>query len=231
MMPPIFARTRAVLFDLDGTLLDTAPDMIGAVNALRAEEQCAPLPADELRPFVSHGSHGLVRAALGHDDAERFERHRERFLALYAARLTRDTVPFLGMPEVLAALESAGLLWGVVTNKPAWLTDPLLAHLGLAQRAACVISGDTLAERKPHPLPLLHAAAQMSLAPVDCLYVGDAERDMQSAAAANMPAVLARYGYIGAHDAVDQWTYHRAIDRPLELFDLLPALTAERARA
>jgi phosphoglycolate phosphatase len=222
---------RAILFDLDGTLLDTAPDMTGAVNELLVEEGRAALPFAQLRPHVSHGSHGLVRIAFGDADPVEFQRRRARFLELYAQRLTTATTPFAGIDEVLETLEAAACPWGIVTNKPGWLTEPLLAHLGLARRAACVVSDDTLPERKPHPSPLLHAAAQLQIEAHHCLYVGDAERDMQAAAAAGMAAVIARYGYIGAHDALDSWGAHAQIDHPLELIELAGVARRERARA
>ncbi len=222
---------RVVLFDLDGTLLDTAPDMTGALNTLLREEGRPELPFARLRPYVSHGSHGLVRTAFGDEDAVEFQRLRERFLALYAARLTHGTTAFQGIDEVLATLEAIPIAWGIVTNKPGWLTDPLLKHLGLDARAACVVSGDTLPQRKPHPLPLLHAAQHISATPAECLYVGDAERDMQAALAAGMPGVVARYGYVGPHDALNEWPAAARIDHPLELLALLGCTPLERARA
>ncbi len=156
-------EASALLLDLDGTLLDTAPDMGGALNLLRAEHGLEPLPAATIRPVVSHGAMRLV--ALGFPEAagDDFETLRLRFLDLYAANLAVGTRLFPGFDAVLDRLEAQGLPWGIVTNKPGWLTDPLLAALGLDRRAACAVSGDTLAERKPHPLPLLHAAGTVFL--------------------------------------------------------------------
>jgi N-acetyl-D-muramate 6-phosphate phosphatase len=214
---PASERVSAILFDLDGTLLDTAPDMTSALNTLLVEQGREALPFAVMRPHVSHGSHGLVRLAFGDEDRVQYETLRQRFLALYSARLCVDTKPFDGMLELLDAIEASGRDWGIVTNKPAWLTDPLLQALGLHERAGCVVSGDTYAERKPHPLPLLRAAATLQTAPAECLYIGDAERDVVAATRAGMPAIVARYGYIGGHDDLATWPSHEVIDAPLDL--------------
>lgn len=207
----------AVLFDLDGTLLDTAPDMAGALNALRIEEGLEPLPFMRLRPHVSHGAARLVRVGFDVDEGDRFERLRRRFLDIYRGALAVGTTPFPGIERVLAILEANSLPWGVVTNKPGWLTDPLLARLGLLQRAGVVVSGDTLAQRKPHPQPLLHAAGQLGVAPGRVAYVGDAERDIQAARAAGMPAIVAGFGYLDAADDPAAWQPDAMIDQPLDL--------------
>jgi len=207
----------AVLFDLDGTLLDTAPDLAAALNALRAEEGLAPLPFEEIRPRVSHGGAALVRLGFRPDDETEFERLRERLLAIYRRGLARETRLFPGLASVLEQLELAGTPWGVVTNKPAWLTEPLLAALGLATRAECVVSGDSVAERKPHPMPLLHAARLIGREPARCLYVGDAERDVRAARAAGMRTLVARYGYLAAEDRPQDWLADGMIDRPEEI--------------
>ncbi|MCB1624672.1 MAG: phosphoglycolate phosphatase [Pseudomonadales bacterium] len=209
----------AVLFDLDGTLLDTAPDMGAALNTLLLEEGLATLSAETIRPHVSNGSKALV--TLGCGAGGEFERRRLRFLQLYALVLDRATAPFDGIEDILTLLEADARPWGIVTNKPRWLTDPLLKALGLDRRAACVVSGDTLPERKPHPLPLLHAAATIGIDPARCLYVGDAERDMQAAAGAGMRAVVARYGYLAPADRLANWPQHGAIDHPRELLAFL----------
>ena len=206
---------RAVLFDLDGTLLDTAPDMADSLNALRAEEQLPPLPFDAIRNFVSHGSNALVRLGFEAAPPERFEVLRARFLELYRTRLTLRTRPFEGIPELLGTLERCGLHWGIVTNKPGWLTQPLLQGLGLYARAAAVVSGDTLAQRKPHPLPLLHAARQLGVEPDACVYVGDAERDVLAAKAAGMRALVASFGYIREEERPHLWPADGWIDTPL----------------
>jgi len=211
------AALRAVLFDLDGTLLDTAPDMIGALNALRIENQRSALPARSVRPAVSHGSSRLVQ--LGFPDAinELFVALQRRFLDIYAARLCDETRLFEGMDRVLDHLASRRLAVGIVTNKPAYLTEPLLRNLGLRERFACIVSGDSLPERKPHPLPMLHAAALAGAAPEECLYVGDAERDVQAAHAAGMQALVATYGYLGEDENWRIWGADGFIERPLDL--------------
>lgn len=198
-------RWHGVLFDLDGTLLDTARDMAGALNELRAEENLAPLPFATIRPHASHGSTALVQVGFGLPPGEAFESMRQRFLARYAARIARETCLFPGGEALLLALEQAGMKWGVVTNKPAYLTHPLLTALELAPRAACIVSGDTLPQRKPHPAPLLHGVALAGLHPGACVYVGDAERDVQAARAAGMPSLVAHFGYLGPTDEPDRW--------------------------
>jgi phosphoglycolate phosphatase len=215
------APIGAVLFDLDGTLLDTAPDMIHALNRVRAEQGEAPLPFDLARTQVSHGSSGLIRLAFPHLNAEPLEKLRLRLLDLYSARLAEDTALFPGCETVLQGLAARGLSWGIVTNKPAFLTEPLLTALRLDVRAGCVVSGDTLPQRKPHPAPLLHAAALLALPAKRCLYVGDAERDVQSARAANMAVLVARYGYLGPADDPDAWAPDAHIDTPEQILDWL----------
>jgi phosphoglycolate phosphatase len=209
----------ALLLDLDGTLLDTAPDMGGALNRLRGESGLEPLPAAMIRPVVSHGAMRLVKLGFPQAEGDEFERLRLRFLELYSQFLAVDTQLFPGIEAVLAELEERAIPWGVVTNKPGWLTDPLMAALGLDRRAACVVSGDTVAERKPHPLPLLHAAEHIGLAPSECLYVGDAERDIQAGRAAGMTTVVAAYGYISSDDELERWDPTGIVEHPLELLD------------
>jgi phosphoglycolate phosphatase len=217
-------RAAAVLFDLDGTLLDTAPDMVGALNRLRIEEGREPLPFDAVRACVSHGALRLTRVGFPDAEGAEFERLRLRFLQVYADNLAHGTQLFPGLDAVLRRFEADGLPWGVVTNKPAWLTDPLLEQLGLAQRACCVVSGDTVTERKPHPLPLLHAAALTGVDPRCCVYVGDAERDIIAGRAAGMQTIVAAYGYLGAEDDPAAWGPHGIIDRPEQVVDWLDLL-------
>ena len=217
------APIRGVLFDLDGTLLDTAHDMMNALNALRAEENLAPLPYEKVRCQVSHGANALVKLSFGELSTTEHEVMRQRLLDIYRKQLAKHTVLFEGGDEMLRDLERRGLHWGIVTNKPGWLTDPLLVEVGLHTRARAVVSGDTLAQRKPHPLPLLHAAETMGLKPEECVYAGDAERDMQAAQAAGMFALVAGFGYLGEDDRADQWFSHGWLDTPLDLLEWLDA--------
>lgn len=218
---PIHAT--AVLFDLDGTLLDTAPDMIGAINALRAEHGREPLSLAAARAYVSHGAAALVNLGFDSPPEPEFSRLRQRFLDVYFDRLAQETVLFAGCDLVLEHLERERIPWGIVTNKPGWLTAPLLDALDLSARAACVVSGDTLTERKPHPLPLLHAARSIGCEPGDCVYVGDALRDVQAARAAGMRPVVASFGYIAASDEAHLWPADAWIDRPADLLEWMAA--------
>ncbi len=209
----------AVLLDLDGTLLDTAPDFARVANQLRREARLEPLPYEQIRTHVSHGSAAVLRAAFPGIDGVRLASLQDRFLELYRGQLTVATTLFAGFEQVLPALESNRIPWGVITNKPGWLTEPLLTELGLYARAACVISGDTLPVRKPDPLPLLTAAHRIAVAPERCLYLGDALRDMQAARAAGMVGLGARYGYIDPAELIADWPATAWIDSPLELLD------------
>lgn len=211
--------SAAVLLDLDGTLLDTAPDLAAALNRLRAEQGLAPMPFAPIREQVSNGSIAVLRLGFPSADEPRFAALMGRFLELYGERLAIETRPFPGFEQVLAALEAHGIPWGVITNKPARLTEPLLRALGLLERAGCVLSGDSLPVRKPDPLPLLTAALRIGVAPRDCLYLGDALRDMQAARAAGMVALGARFGYIPSNEDVSVWPVTAWIDAPAELLD------------
>jgi phosphoglycolate phosphatase len=212
---------RGVLFDLDGTLLDTAPDMAAALNCLRLAEGLEELPFEQIRPHVSHGAPRLLRLAFGEPEAERHESLRRRFLDYYRAALAVHTRLFDGFESVLSAIERSGMRWGIVTNKPGWLAAPLLAEVGLAQRCACLVAGDTLAERKPHPMPLLHAARLLGLEPRECVYVGDAERDVQAARNAGMIPLVAGFGYLGDGEDPAAWQAEAIFARPQELVEWL----------
>ncbi len=214
---------RAILFDLDGTLLDTAPDMVGALNALRGQEGCAPLPYAEVRSAVSHGAARVVKCGFPDAMPDRAAMLQRRFLEIYRGALSRDTRLFPGMDGVLDFLGERQLKSGIVTNKPAWLTEPLLDEMGLRARFACVVSGDTVAERKPHPLPMLHAAMLAGAAPRECVYVGDAERDVQAAHAAGMRALVADYGYLRADEDSTAWGGDGHLRQALDLLDWLDA--------
>ena len=197
---------EAVLFDLDGTLIDTAPDMGGALNNLLIEEKRAPLPIESIRPYVSQG--GLVPTRLGfegHVDESQIEPLRQRFLHHYLAIVADESRLFEGFEEVLAELETNNIPWGIVTNKPEWLTHPLLEQLNLATRSAVVIGGDTLPNRKPHPQPLQEAAKRIGIDCSKCIYVGDDERDIVAGRAAGMQTLVAAYGYIEAGCNFHKW--------------------------
>ncbi len=211
------AGIRAVLFDLDGTLVDTAPDLGYALNLQRSRHGLAPLPEETIRPQASHGARGLLGLGfgIGPDDA-RFPALREEFLELYAANICRHSQPFPGILDLLDALEARGLQWGVVTNKPARFTEPLMSMLDLAERAACIVSGDTCPQPKPHPAPMLAAAELCGTDPAHCLYLGDAERDIEAARAAGMPALVAAWGYLDASDQPHAWGAHAEIRHPTD---------------
>ena len=211
----------AVLFDLDGTLLDTAPDMVAALNLLRSEHGLAPVPHAVARNEVSNGSAGLLQLGFPGTPAIRLQSLQQRFLDIYAARLSEATVLFPGMAEVLHAIESGQLRWGVVTNKPGWLTEPLLAALDLQRRSACTVSGDTLPERKPHPAPLLHALEALGIPAGRAVYVGDAPRDLEAGRAAGMRTILASYGYLEAGQDLTGWGADHIIAEPVELLKIL----------
>lgn len=218
----------AVLFDLDGTLLDTAPDLAAALNALRESEGLTSIAFEDIRPHVSHGGAALVRLGFPRARAAEFGALHMRLLDFYRRDIPRATQFFPGLDAVLTELERMGKAWGVVTNKPGWLTQPLLAALGLTARTGCIVSGDSVAQRKPHPLPLLHAAMLIGRAPSRCLYVGDAERDVVAARAAGMRTLVAGYGYLGASDRPQDWQADGMIDHPQELLAWLANGTAER---
>jgi 2-phosphoglycolate phosphatase len=213
---------RGVLFDLDGTLIDSAPDLAGAANRLRADFGLAPLPLEMLRPMVGSGARGMVGVAFGVVPGEaRFEPLRDTFLAHYEAMLLDQTAPFAGVEEMLSALDAAGVRWGIVTNKAARFTLPIIAGLKLDERAAAVVCGDTTPHSKPHPEPLLHAARTMRLAPEDMVYVGDDLRDAQAARAAGMPMAVATWGYLGQGEPAHTWGADALLDAPAQLLDWL----------
>jgi phosphoglycolate phosphatase len=209
---------EAILFDLDGTLVDTAPDMGGALNNLRIEENLAPIPMEVIRPYVSQG--GLVLTRLGfseHVEESEIEPLRLRFLDHYRAIVANDSVLFDCFEQVLDVLDDQGIPWGIVTNKPEWLTSPLLEELALDTRAAVVICGDSLEKRKPHPLPLIVAAQTIGTACENCVYIGDDRRDVEAGRAANMKTLIAAYGYINQDTDLDEWQAEGIIDHPLDL--------------
>jgi phosphoglycolate phosphatase len=213
---------HAVLFDLDGTLADTGPDLAYALNRTLEHYRQAPLPYETIRPVVSHGAMALIRLGFGiAPDAPGFEERRQFLLQVYADNLCRETRLFPGMEEVLLRLESLDRRWGIVTNKPAWLTDPLIEAMQLQRRAGCVISGDTCANRKPHPQPILHACSLLGSDPRATWYVGDAGRDMQAGRAAGCVTVAALYGYLHPEDPPGNWQTDLAVEHPRQLLELL----------
>jgi len=207
---------KAVLFDLDGTFADTAADLAAAANHVRALHDLPPLPLKVLRPQASHGSVGLLRIAMNispeHTD---FTALRAHFLAYYSEHICDHTRLFSGMSKLIEELELRELPWGIVTNKPHRFTLPLMQALDYANRAACLVSGDTCTHAKPHPEPMLHAAKLIGVAPEQCLYLGDDQRDMAAAQAANMCGIVATYGYV--NDDWPSWPATAFIRTPQEL--------------
>jgi phosphoglycolate phosphatase len=213
-----------VLFDLDGTLADTAPDLGLALNLQRERHGLPPLSQSVIRPYASHGSRGLLGIGFGlTPEDEAFGAMRDEYLDLYDSVFTRSPQLFAGMAETLETLEKRGLAWGVVTNKPARFTGRLMVALGLEQRAACIVSGDDAARPKPHPDTLLLACTRVRCAPESCIYVGDAERDIVAGQAAGMRTVVARYGYLDADDMPEGWRADFMIESPGDLPALLEA--------
>lgn len=213
---------KAVLFDLDGTLIDTAPDMTASLNHLLNEEGLAPLSLEVIRPHVSRGGLAMTRLAFEKHRAEdEIEALRLRFLDYYLHNIATHSRLFDGFSPVLSQLENKGIVWGVVTNKPGWLTDPLMSALDLDKRSAVTISGDSTAQKKPHPLPLLTAAENIAVNAENCIYIGDDPRDITAGNAANMTTVIAKYGYI-SHDAnLESWQADKMVDQPQDILMLL----------
>ena len=207
---------RAVLFDLDGTFADTAPDLGYAVNQMRIARNLPPVPEEKTRPVTSSGARGLLGAGFGiTPDHADYPAMRDEFLNIYEANLCRETRLFDGMAHLIDALESRALSWGIVTNKAERFALPLIKLLGYGKRAACVIGGDTTGRLKPHPDPLYAAARAIRIAPELCLYVGDDERDVQAGRAAGMTTVAVRYGYLNGSDPAT-WGADGVIDTPLD---------------
>ena len=205
----------AVLFDLDGTLADTAPDMARTVNEMCRRRGLPPVDARRVRPHVSKGARGMLMAAfdLAPEDS-RFREMRDEFLAIYEEHLCGDSALFPEMAELLDWLEAHGIAWGVVTNKYERFARPLMAHFGIDGRAGVVVGGDTCPRAKPFPDPLLHAAEALGTAPERTLYIGDDERDVQAARAAGMPVLVAGYGYLGDGPAPALWNADGIVDSP-----------------
>lgn len=215
-------RISHVLFDLDGTLADTAPDLAHALNQTLGQYGRPPLAFASIRPLVSQGAVKMLEHAfVMRESAPEFAEIRQRFLTVYGDTVANETSLFDGMDTVLATLEDNDLGWGVVTNKPAWLTEPLMQALALVERAGCIISGDTLAERKPHPAPMYLACARLRTKPNRTVFVGDAGRDIEAGRRAGMKTLAAAYGYIDADDDVAGWGADGIIDSPMGLLHWL----------
>lgn len=218
----MFLQIRAVLFDLDGTLIDSAPDLGAAADKMRTDRGLPSLPLDRYRPMAGAGARGMLGEAFGMaPDHPEFPTLREEFFVNYEARMTELTSIFDGVPELVEQILQRKLAWGVVTNKAARFTEPLTRAMPLFATAGAVVSGDTTPHAKPHPAPLLEAATRLGLQPGQCIYVGDDERDIAAGLAAGMGTVAATYGYLGAKANPMEWGAHAAIKTPSELLQLL----------
>ncbi len=215
-------RLAAVLFDLDGTLVDSAPDLAGAANDLLARRGRPPLPLQHLRPHGGSGARGMLGAAFGLQPGDaHYALLRDEFLDHYETRMLALTRPFAAVPALLAALESRGLAWGIVTNKAMRFAGPLTAALSLQPTAACLVAGDSTPHTKPHPAPLLEAARRLSLPPERCAYVGDDRREFLAARAAGMAAWAAAWGYLGPGEAPEAWGADHVLPDPTSLLNRL----------
>ncbi len=224
-----FQGVHAVLFDLDGTLIDSAPDLGAAADKLRTDRGMASLPFEMYRPMAGAGARGLIGVAFGLTPADaEFAALKEEFFVNYEQCMTQRTYAFDGVTELLAAIVAAGLKWGVVTNKAERFALPLTRQMPLFKTASTVICGDTTAHAKPHPAPLLEAARRMAIAPECCVYVGDDERDIVAGHAAGMPTVAAAYGYLGAGEGTAHWNAHATIHAAHELSRWLAPLQSAR---
>lgn len=219
---PMFKTVQAVLFDLDGTLIDSAPDLGAAADLMRTRRNMPALGLDAYRTMAGAGARGMLGVAFGMTaDHPEYDAHKNEFLANYEAAMTVHTRAFGGVQALLSRLANAPLPWGIVTNKAERFTLPLVHTLPVLQGASAVVAGDTTPHAKPHPAPLLEAARRLQLPPAACIYVGDDERDIVAGKAAGMPTVAARYGYLGNHADTLGWGADYFIDEPLQLLKLL----------
>lgn len=218
----LFTDVQAVLFDLDGTLIDSAPDLGAAADKMRTARGLTSLPLEHYRPMAGAGARGMLGIAFGMTpEHPEFMAYREEFFVNYENAMTERTVIFDGVPAMIASIVQAGLPWGVVTNKSSRFTDPLTAAMPLFTTAGAIVSGDTTPHAKPHPEPLFEAARRLGVAPARCVYVGDDERDIVAGLAAGMGTVAATYGYLGQQTDVSRWNAHLHIDSPLTLLKSL----------
>jgi phosphoglycolate phosphatase len=215
-------RYKAVFFDLDGTLVDTAPDLAYSLNLCLERHGRAALAFERIRPQVSHGTDALLQTGFQLNPSDpSYAELRAQLLALYQANLSRASRLFEGMEALLQQLERRAIPWGLITNKPAFLTEPLAADLGLDRRALCILSGDSLPQCKPHPEPIRHACRLAGVPPAEAIYVGDAERDIQAARAAGSLSLAAAWGYLGENDRIQDWQADAIIQTPLEILHWL----------
>lgn len=213
---------KLVLFDFDGTLADTAPDLGAAANVLRTRRGLPELPLDIYRNYASHGARGLLKASLDlTPEHPEYETARDEFLTEYEQSMTERTTLFPGIRELLTELQHSGYAWGIVTNKAEYLAMPLVVHLGLYRHCAITVGGDTTPHPKPHPAPLLYAAERTGFAPHDAIYIGDDQRDIIAGRAAGMATVVAAYGYCGEDTALSSWEANAIAERPDHLFNLI----------
>jgi phosphoglycolate phosphatase len=212
--------TRCVLFDLDGTFADTAPDLHNAMNRLLEREGLPPIDFDFFRSSVSHGSKAMLKTAFGIEPEDPgFPPLQKAFLTLYQENIAEQTRLFDGMEKLIEKLEAQSIAWGIVTNKPAYLTDPLMQQLGLVQRACAIVSGDTTAHPKPHPEPILLACRLAQADPIETIYVGDAKRDIEAGKNAGTRTLIAGFGYLSEEDNPTEWQADGEIAHPLDLLE------------
>jgi phosphoglycolate phosphatase len=218
----MFHNTHAVLFDLDGTLIDSAPDLGAAVDKMRVDRGLSSFPLEHYRHMAGAGARGMLGIAFDMTpEHPEFEAMKEEFFVNYERCMTERTRIFDGVVELIASLVAQGVPWGVVTNKSSRFTDPLTSAMPLFQTAGAIVSGNTTPHAKPHPEPLFEAARRLSVDPTQCVYVGDDERDIVAGLAAGMGTVAATYGYLGQQTDISQWNAHLHIDSPMDLLKFL----------